>query len=274
MKDKLLQMIDFLDDDSVEVRDEIVHQLNEFGYDLEEHIKSNYDLIPTKQLEILMPIILENRRKWIKENWHYCFTSENESEKIESALNLLSQFHYGLNPNPNLATMLNELAEDFKNKFPYGDEMDLAYFLFQEKQITGAKVDYNNPFNSNAIYALKELRGLPITLALVYVMIGYRLGFLIKGCNFPGHFLAKVERDKELIFVDCFNGGKIFFENDIKQITKESEEILDKVINSDSSAEVIIRRVLNNLINSYNILNDTVNSAFFSNLAEMIIIEK
>jgi len=102
-------------------------------------------------------------------------------------------------------------------------------------------------------------------------LVGSRLGFSIKGCNYPGHFLAKVEFDNELIFVDCFSGGKVFFENDIKKLLKDSKLNLEKVINEDAAAEKIINRVINNLINSYSLINDQTNVNFFEFLSKSII---
>ena len=268
---KLTYLIDFIDDDSLEIRKEILKQLSGYGFDLEEDLNKYRGLIDSEKMSLIIPILEENRRMWIKENWNSWFNLETDNEKIETALSLLSKFHYGIYYKPELQQLLDELAEEFKNKIPYGDELDLSFFLFQEKQITGSKEDYYNPFNSNPIYTVKEKKGLPITLCLIYILVGSRLGFSIKGCNYPGHFLAKVEFDNELIFVDCFSSGKVFFENDITNLLKDSELELDKVINEYTTAEKIIHRVINNLINSYSLLNDHTNVDFFKELSSSII---
>ena len=211
-----------------------------------------------------------NRKNWIKDNWHTWFNAETDYDKIETALSLLSKFHYGLNYKPGLSSMLDKIADDYKNKMPYGDELDLSFYLFQEIGFTGAVEDYNNPFNSNAVYVIKEKKGLPITLSLIYALIGNRLGYSIKGCNFPGHFFAKFEFDNEMIFVDCFNGGRIFFEGDVNILLNDFSEDIVKTIIDDTPAEQYIRRILNNLINSYSIINDKHNIDFFTQLIKAI----
>lgn len=268
---KLKYLIDFIDDSSIEVRNEIVKQLSSYGYELEDDLSKYHGSIDPEKMHLIMPVIEENRRKWIKENWNSWINLDSDNEKIEAALNLLSKFHYGIYYKPDLIQLLDELSEEFKNKIPYGDELDLSFFLFKEKQILGSKDDYNNPFNCNPIYTIKEKKGLPITLSLIYVLIGNRLGFSIKGCNYPGHFLAKVEFDNELIFVDCFAGGKVFFENDLENLLKGSEIEFMNMIKQDTKAGTIIHRVINNLVNSYSLLNDSINTKFFRELNDQVL---
>lgn len=263
---KLQYMIQLIDDDSNEVREEILKELKKYGASLEKDLLEYSDILNPDRMKILQPLIENNRRNWLLNNWNDLYNYDNESERIEYALNLISVYIYGIHPVYDLSTLLDELTEEFKNKIPYGDELDLATFLFQEKNIHGAKEDYYNPFNSNPIYSIKEKKGLPITLSLIYMLIGYRLGFSIKGCNFPGHFLAKVEMDDEIILVDCFNGGKFFYEHDFEELINEPKENIIQLIHKDASAITIIRRVLSNLIHSYSIINDNVNHQFFTDL--------
>lgn len=266
---KLTYLIDLIDDDSFEVRKEIIKQLSAYGIDLEDDLNRYHGSIDSEKMSLIIPIIEENRRTWIKENWDSWQNLDSDNDKIELALSILSKFHYGINYKPDLTKLLDELAEEFKNKIPYGDEFDLSFFLFKDKHLTGSKDDYNNPFNCNPIYTIKEKKGLPITLSLIYVLVGSRLGFSIKGCNYPGHFLAKVEFDNELIFVDCFNNGKVFFENDIENLLKDTQGELMKMIKEDTTAKAIIHRVINNLVNSYSLLNDQTNVRFFSELNKL-----
>ena len=43
--------------------------------------------------------------------------------------------------------------------------------------------------HSSVAWALAEKRGLPITLAILFIELARRLGFDSFGVNFPGHFL-------------------------------------------------------------------------------------
>lgn len=267
---KLHYLIDLIDDQNVEVRNEIINQLSGYGLALEKDLKSLRADLNSDKMNILAPILAANRKKWLEENWNNWFLLESLNEKIECALDLISRFHYGIYINPRLSEMLDQLSEEFKNKISYGDEFDLANFLFQEKEIKGAKENYYNPFNSNPVYSIKEKKGLPITLCLIYILVGNRLGFDIHGCNFPGHFLAKIILDEETILIDCFNGGRIIYESDINEALDYPDDAVINSLHGDVSAEEILTRVLNNLINSYSFITDTDSTNLFSQLVKQI----
>ncbi|MDQ7818081.1 MAG: transglutaminase-like domain-containing protein [Melioribacteraceae bacterium] len=263
---KLQYLLELIDDDTPEVRNEILKELGTYGMSLEEDILEYSGILTEQKLHLIKPLIDLNRRRWLKNEWNSWFDLEDENEKIEKALTYISGFHYGYSDLYEFPNMIDELSEEFLLKRRYGDELDLANFLFQEKGIKGAKENYYNPFHSNPIYAIKEKKGLPITLALIYILVGGRLGYEIKGCNFPGHFLAKFQSDNDIILVDCFNGGKFFYENDLEFSIPESKETISRVIREDASAFTIIRRVLNNLIGAYSFINDNENHKFFNEL--------
>lgn len=265
-KSKLHYLIQLVDDDTIEVRNEIIKELSNYGTSLEEEISLFSDILTEQKLNLIQPVLYSNRRKILKKKWKSWFRLEEENEKLEKALTLISCFHYGFLDLYEFPNWIDELSEEFLLKRRYGDELDLANFLFQEKEIKGAKENYYNPFHSNPLYAIKQKKGLPITLSLIYILVGGRLGFEIKGCNLPGHFLAKFQSDEDIILVDCFNGGKFFYENDLEDNLPESNIDLSKIIREDPSAFTIMRRVLNNLIGAYSFINDSENHKFFSDL--------
>jgi hypothetical protein len=265
---KLYYLIDLIDDDSDEVRSEILNTLGKYGANLELDLLEFKDIINQKKYELLMPVIESNRKNWLLSKWPSRLKYEDPFDKIEFVLDLISKYQYGIYEFLDLSFILDDLAEEFKNKIPYGDELDLSYFLFQEIGIKGAGDDYYNPFNSNAIYALKEKKGLPITLCLIYILIANRLGLDVFACNFPGHFLTRINSFDERLFIDCYNGGKILYENDIKKLAGESYDAFVDIINSDTNPEAVAGRILRNLINSYSILNDIDRITFFQKLLD------
>lgn len=262
----LQYLVDLIDDDTEEVRKEILRELVNYGNDLEEDLQEFSADLDEQKLEILEPILLENRRQWLFDNWNEWLKVKDEYESLEEAMNLITKFQFGPSIQNNLSYQISSLAEGFMNRFPYGNEFDLANYLFKEKLITGSKIDYYNPLNSNLLNAIENKQGLPITLSILYMLVGDRAGLLIQGCNFPGHFLAKIEFDREVILVDCFNGGRMIYETELRSMVKNSYDAIMKIVNSHTSTRSIVRRVLNNLSNAYKQKGDKVNSEFFANL--------
>ncbi len=94
----------------------------------------------------------------------------------------------------------------------------LNQVLFQEEMFRGNTVDYYNPRNSFLHYVLNERTGIPISLALVYMEVGRRVGFPLFGVGMPGHFLLKhYDVDGRSILIDAFERGSIVTEEDCRQ---------------------------------------------------------
>ncbi len=262
----LQYLVDLVDDETEEVRNEILKELINYGSNLEEDLREFSDELDEQKLKLINPIIHENRRQWLFENWNSWLSINDDYEALEKAMELIIGFQEGIVEQINLGNFLDHYAEEFMNKFPYGDEFDLANFLFREKEIKGAKQDYYNPYNSNLKFALEFKTGLPITLTVLYMLVGNRAGLFIEGCNFPGHFLAKIKYDDEIILVDCFNQGRMIYESELSNMVKNSYSAVMKIITSYTPASTIVRRILNNLSNAYKQKDDRINSDFFLNL--------
>jgi len=265
-KEQLPHILNLVDDDAEEVRNYVFKDLTDYGLDLENDLFEFAEIIDRKNLEIIDPIIKNNRRKWLRKNWELWFNIIDDYEKLETAMSVISKFQLGYFQQVTLSKRLDQISEDFKNRYPYGNELDLANYLFQVLDLRGNKRDYYSPLNSNLYYTLEEGKGLPITLALIFILIGERLGFTVSGCNFPGHFMARVNIDDELLLIDCFNGGRIIFESELKALSNDSYESILKIVHSAIDAETIIKRVLKNLINAYREKDDTPNLHAISEL--------
>jgi len=79
--------------------------------------------------------------------------------------------------------------------------------LFEEHDFQGDEQTYSNPSNSYFNTILATRRGLPITLALLYVEVARRVGIPAHGLDAPAHFLVEVEEPDGLLIVDPFHRG-------------------------------------------------------------------
>ncbi|MFL6228483.1 MAG: SirB1 family protein [Pyrinomonadaceae bacterium] len=85
----------------------------------------------------------------------------------------------------------------------------LNEFVFRELGFVGNQSHYYDPRNSLLPYVIDERRGIPITLAVVYIELGRRAGLEVDGVGLPGHFVVRVRaeaaRGAETRLVDPFN---------------------------------------------------------------------
>ncbi|MEX1008627.1 MAG: transglutaminase-like domain-containing protein [Acidimicrobiia bacterium] len=80
----------------------------------------------------------------------------------------------------------------------------LAHALFAELGFAGNTVDYGDPNNSYLDAVLDRRLGIPITLSVLMIEIGRRLGIAVHGVGMPGHFLVGAGASE---WYDPFNGG-------------------------------------------------------------------
>jgi len=132
--------------------------------------------------------------------------------------------------------------------------------LFKEKKLRGDESDYYNTQNSNLVYVIQQRKGIPISLAAVYMLVGMRLGLKIEGCHFPGHFLARIFLNEKRMFVDCFNRGNVVGEKDLLSIKGGTFKGMSRILREDTDIQMIVRTFLANLIRSYQIQDDKINS--------------
>jgi regulator of sirC expression with transglutaminase-like and TPR domain len=92
---------------------------------------------------------------------------------------------------------------------PVGRLHRLREYLFVEQGFAGDHEDYYDPRNSFLNDILDRRKGIPITLSLVLMEVGKRLGLAIEGIGLPGHFIAGARFGDSQILLDPFNAGAL-----------------------------------------------------------------
>ncbi|WP_420476640.1 SirB1 family protein [Noviherbaspirillum sp. ST9] len=82
----------------------------------------------------------------------------------------------------------------------------LNHFFYRELGFAGNVNDYYDPDNSYLHRVITTRRGIPISLAVLYMELAQQIGLDVKGISFPGHFLMKLSIQSGDIVLDPFNG--------------------------------------------------------------------
>jgi regulator of sirC expression with transglutaminase-like and TPR domain len=85
----------------------------------------------------------------------------------------------------------------------------LNHFFYHELGFAGNVNDYYDPDNSYLHRVLSTRRGIPISLAVLYMELAQQIGLNVKGISFPGHFLMKLSVQSGDIVLDPFNGASL-----------------------------------------------------------------
>ena len=85
----------------------------------------------------------------------------------------------------------------------------LNRFFFQELGFAGNVNNYYDPLNSYLHSVLETRRGIPITLAVLYIEFATQIGLTARGVSFPGHFLVKLKMPQGEVVIDPFTGQSL-----------------------------------------------------------------
>jgi regulator of sirC expression with transglutaminase-like and TPR domain len=124
---------------------------------------------------------------------------------------------------------------------------ELVRFLSAEARFRGNQDDYYDRRNSFLNEVLDRRIGIPITLALVYIEVARRLGLVLLGVGFPGHFLAKQPGSPELI-VDPFFGQILSLEEcqrRLQAVLGPSAQLEPSHLEVATPREILIRMLRN-----------------------------
>lgn len=121
--------------------------------------------------------------------------------------------------------------------------------LFVSRRFTGNSTNYYDPANSYLNCVLDRGVGIPISLAVLAIECGRRLGVELVGVGMPGHFL--VRNPSTTLFFDPFNGGmelsaadcQVRFRRNAPPGAAWTDDYLDAI-----GSEAIVYRMLTNLL--------------------------
>ena len=211
-------------------------------------------------------LVQDYRREWLREQWPTWYDVPDERERVEFALGLIAAFQDGPQTLGQIPALLDQLADHFFNTLGERNALTLARYLFQVRGLKGAEPDYWLPQNSNLRAVIEGGRGIPISLALVYGLVGRRLGYAVTACNWPNHFLATALHNGERIVIDCFRGGHCVEADKFLNLQGPSREAARLQLEEDASPETIMARVLKNLVRQYQYIEHFPNAQLMVDL--------
>lgn len=135
----------------------------------------------------------------------------------------------------------------------------LSAYLFRERKYRGNSDAYYDPRNSLLNDVLDRGLGIPLTLGILMLEVGWRLGLPLEGVNFPGHFLVRFKGEGLSMLADPFDGGRLYFEDDaqvlLDRIYGGMVRVQPRFLKASSRRDMLVR-LLTNLKGIYTRVND------------------
>ena len=132
--------------------------------------------------------------------------------------------------------------------------------LFEQEHFRGSRVDYYNPQNSFFNRVLERHLGIPLSLSLLYIEVGKRLGLALTGVGMPFHFIVHCALPEgTTIYIDPYEKGKFLSAQDCRRrlvkIFKDPADLDTHWLEPLSQKQILIR-LLTNLKHIYLHKND------------------
>ena len=155
------------------------------------------------------------------------------------------------------ARQLDQWAEELGRMIqPSASAMEkvncMARYLGQKQGLAGNSHDYYHPRNCFLPWVMEFRAGLPITLSLIYMLVGMRLHLPVEGIGVPGHFLARLDG----VIFDPYYRGRILSEGEWDLIASEIPERQRPCLSKACTPMQTAHRLLINLRNCYVKRND------------------
>ena len=132
---------------------------------------------------------------------------------LEAAVSVAQDEFPRLDPQ-GVLSQVDALADRLKRRVP-ADAVVLQKlrflnrYFFQDLGFAGNVNNYYDPRNSYLHEVLAMRRGIPITLALIYIELATQVGISARGVSFPGHFLVKLRAGKGEVIIDPLTGQSL-----------------------------------------------------------------
>jgi regulator of sirC expression with transglutaminase-like and TPR domain len=154
-----------------------------------------------------------------------------------------------------LRAMSRELAERIgKAGTPEDALAHLGDYLHRDCGLRGDEKTYYDPRNSFLPQVLVRKKGIPISLAVIYITVGRGAGLQLTGVSFPAHFLVGAYRghQHDLIpdyFINPFNPAKLLSADDCRDLfTKlggSAAAFRDSMLKAVSPRQILTRMLTN-----------------------------
>lgn len=128
----------------------------------------------------------------------------------------------------------------------------MTRYLGWDLGLVGNSQDYYHPRNGHLPWVMEFRCGLPITLTLIYMLVGMRLHIPVEGIGAPGHFLARLDG----IIFDPYYRGRILTDGEWELIASEIPERQRPFLSKACTPQQTMHRLLINLRNCYVKRND------------------
>ena len=177
------------------------------------------------------------------------------AEDLETGCWLLARLHQPRRDHRAAgALQLDALAARVAERIVAGDTADgrtVAAFLCGACGFTGNRESWDDPRNSYLPEVLERRLGLPISLTVLWQLVGRRLNLTCEAIALPGHVLGRWVSPEGSGYLDLFGGGVALNRHDLEMRAKLAGEHSAEPYLAAASDRALLKRLARNLAMAY-----------------------
>ncbi len=262
-------LISLIDDPDSEIFQHISDRLKSYGTEIIPHLENswednNYGLIFQSRIENIIHEIQFDEVKKQLTNW----TKSHDRDLLTGSL-IVARYQY---PELEDETVIHQIQAlrreiwlELNPKQTAFEKVKIFNKIFYGMhEFHGNSKNFHSPVNSYLNVVMETKRGNPLSLCIIYSILAQSLGMPVYGVNLPNHFILAyldengtnflLEEDNDhgvLFYINAFSKGLILKEKDIRTFLSELNLPLNKEHFEPCSNTAIMRRMLINLISSF-----------------------
>jgi len=191
------------------------------------------------------------------------------SYELESGVLLLNRT---VNPSLDVAaicTQLDALAARCQKLRPQSANVReqcrvINHVLFEELGLRGNQENYTDPRNSLLDQVLSRHLGIPLSLAVVYLLVARRIGLEFEPVGVPGHFLVGCYEPEGPFFIDAFNQGQFLLPDEVFARLRHQHHLPQLSDLAPTPVREVLSRCCRNLANHYRLGGDMERAQLFA----------
>ena len=263
MEDKELKaLISLLDDEDKEVLNHVEEKIISLGDTiipfLENEWETNFNPVVQKKLEDLIHTLQFDNLVQRLTEW-----KRNGGEDLLEGMWLIATYQY---PDLELSKLKKDLEQIYYEAWmefraeahPFDQIKILNSVLFSKLKFGANTKNFHSPGNSMINVVLENRKGNPITLCVIYLFVAQKLKLPVYGVNLPNLFILTYKSEETQFYINAFNRGLIFSKEDIDNYVSHLNLTPMDIFYQPCSNLDVIKRVLRNLIVSFEKIGDTV----------------
>lgn len=279
---EIYALVKLLDDPDPEIFKHVEKRLVEHGNEVIEYLENVWETAPDATLQQRIEnVVHQIQFNTVKEDLNLWYQS-GAFDLLKGAL-IINRYQFPDLDEQKIINQIEEIKREIWLNLQYEmssiEKVKLINHIFYNVYgFRGNTTNHTDPQNSYLNQVLESKKGNQISLALIYSTLAQKLDIPIYGVNLPQHFilgyLDESKREEHdfgvLFYINAFNKGAIFGKHDVDQFLRQLQlEPLPGFYAPCSNVE-IIRRIIRNLISSYENLGATEKVAELKELQNIL----